>query len=275
MSQYPSDFVQDDFSIPYEPSSAVTAGDVVVVGSTLVLISKLNIAANQPGNLVGRGIFRVPKVTGAITGWSKLYYDADADPVGGTAGTGAFTTNSALGPFAGWAGPDGAESSDETVLLLLHSSDSPTSVSPTNLGQDDLQKYVVPFTDFRVWDAMATLPVTTAANDDLALINGTFLTSDPTIQGADAKTTTKTNKIGFFVQVPPEYVAGETAVLRISAGMTTTVANGTATVDAEVVRVGAPTVDICATAAQSINSLTAADKDFTLTPTNLVPGDLL
>ena len=38
---------------------------------------------------------------------------------------------------------------------------------------------------------------------------------------------------------------------------------------------GAPGGDICATAAQSINSTTFADKSFTITPTTLSPGDWL
>ena len=45
--------------------------------------------------------------------------------------------------------------------------------------------------------------------------------------------------------------------------------------DAQVARQAAPTVDICATNATTINSLTAANVDFTLTPTSVVPGDVL
>ncbi len=63
--------------------------------------------------------------------------------------------------------------------------------------------------------------------------------------------------------------------LRINAGMDTQVAGTSATLDVECVDPGAPTTDICATGAQSINSLVAANKDFTLTPTNIAPGDLL
>lgn len=135
--------------------------------------------------------------------------------------------------------------------------------------------YVLDLSAAKTWDALATNIPATAGNDDLGLVTGTFLTDAPTLQTADAKTTTKTQKAGILFRVPPEYVAGGALTLRLNAGMKTTVSDGTATIDAEVVRVAAQTVDICATAAQTINSLTAANKDFTLTPTNVVPGDLL
>lgn len=278
MAQVPSNFVQDDCSIPYTPEAAVVAGDVVVVGSTLVTIAKLDIPAGKLGNVVTDDIFEVPKVTGAVTGFQKLYYDADADPVGGTAGTGAFTTNSALGPFAGWADQDGAASGDETVTLILRSADSPTTVTRANLGQDDLKPYPIDLVEMRVHDARQTNLPGTAANDDMGVITGTPGTDAPTLQGVDFGGTSTDEKCAFSFALPPEYVSGETITLRVKAAMLTTVSDGTATVDAEVFARdgdGAVGADICATAAQSINSLTPANKDFTITPTSRVAGDVL
>ena len=71
---------------------------------------------------------------------------------------------------------------------------------------------------------------------------------------------------------------GKTTTLRLIAGMKTTVASSSCTIDAEVYRsdeTGGVGSDICATALQSINNLTAASKDFTITPTSLVAGDML
>lgn len=121
MSQTPCEFVQDVFTIPYVPNADVISGQVIVLASSLVTISKLNISSGKDGDLSIAGMFRVPKVTGAVTAFQKLYYDNDADPVDGTAGSGAFTTNAALGPFAGWADKAGAGSDDEMVNLILHS----------------------------------------------------------------------------------------------------------------------------------------------------------
>lgn len=149
------------------------------------------------------------------------------------------------------------------------------SVARADITQQDLAVYPVALELFRVHDALQTALPTTAANDDLGLTAGTFGTSAPVLNSVDFGGTSTTAYGRVRVPVPVEYVAGQTVTLRVNAGMLTTVSDGTATVDASVYRDAAPTVDICATAAQSANSLTAADLDFTLTPTNVVPGDIL
>lgn len=278
MAQVPSVFVRCDSTIPYTASGAVTAGDVKVLGTSMVCIAKRDIADGDLGALATEGIFEVPKVTGAVSGGAKLYYDDNADPLGGTAGTGAFTTNSALGPFAGWADQDGAESGDETVTMVLKSAESPTAVARASLGQDDLAPYAIDLTAARVHDARQTNLPGTAANDDMAIITGTPGTDAPTLQGVDFGGTSTDEKCAFTFRLPPEYVSGETITLRVKGAMLTTISDGTATVDAEVwVQDGNGAVgsDICATAAQSINSLTPANKDFTITPTSRVAGDVL
>lgn len=278
MAQVPSVYVQCDETIDYTPNAAVTAGDVVVLGTSLVCIAKLDIAAGALGALATEGVFEVPKVTGIISAGAKLYYDADGDPVGGTAGSGAFSTTSSVGPFAGWADNDGAASGDETVTLILKSAESPTSVARSSLGQDDLKPYPIDFTAMRVHDARHTVLPNTAANDDMALITGTPGTDAPTLQGVDFGGTSTDEKAAFTFALPAEYVDGETITVRVKAAMLTTVSDGTATVDVECWKrdgSGAVGSDICATAAQSINSLTPANKDFTITPTGLVAGDVL
>lgn len=275
MSQTPCKYRQDGNTISYTPVSAVTAGDVIVLGTLLVCIALRDIAANVLGALAVRGVFDVPKVTGAISAGDPLYWDADGDPVGGTAGSGAFTATASNGTFAGFATADAA-SGDETVSLSLQSRDSAVAVARGSLVQDDLKSYPVPVDALRVWDAPHTNAVGTPANDDLGIVYNTFLTAPPSIETGDLKAAgATTRKVGFQFAVPPEYVAGQTITLRANAGMKTTVSDGTATIDFQVARQAAPTVDLCATAAQSINSLTAANKDFEVTATDVVPGDIL
>ena len=131
--------------------------------------------------------------------------------------------------------------------------------------------------DLRVWDAPSTVAVAaTAANDDLAVVYNTLGTLPATIETGDLKNAgATTRKVGWEFVVPDNYVPGQSLVLRIPAGMKTTVASTAATVDVNAYRKAAPTVDICATDAQSINSLTEANKDFVLTPTNVVPGEVI
>jgi len=147
------------------------------------------------------------------------------------------------------------------------------------LEQDDNKVYPINLTDFRVWDALHTNLPGTAATDDLALVGGTFGTNSPTIQTGDLKAAGATSRYArVMIPMPAEYVAGETVTLRLHAGMKTTVADTTATADVEAYesdREEGISADLCATAAQSINSLTLADKDFTITATNLEPGELL
>jgi hypothetical protein len=149
------------------------------------------------------------------------------------------------------------------------------TLARSSLTQDDLKPYAVPLNELRVHDDFDAFLPETAATDDLGFIEGTFLTSAPAVRTLDFKTTTTTAYARFQFVVPAEYVDGQTVTLRVNAGAATTVSDGTLTLDAEVVRVAAPSTDICATAAQSINSLTAANKDFTITPTNVVAGDIL
>jgi hypothetical protein len=132
------------------------------------------------------------------------------------------------------------------------------------------------FDDLRVWDAFATLLPATPLTDNLGLVTNTWLTTAPTVETEDLKTAGLTTSFcRFQFAVPDNYVAAGPVTLRLFAGMKTTVADVTATIDAEVVRTAAPSVDICSTGAQSINSLTPANKDFVLTPTAIVPGDIL
>lgn len=149
----------------------------------------------------------------------------------------------------------------------------------TYLQEDPLQPFPVPFTDFRVHDALQTTLPGTSASDDLGLYGGTFGTSQPLIRTYDVKAAgSVTLRARALIRLPAEYVAAESVKLRLAAGMVTTVADTTATVDVEAFRVGKDNSlgsDICATSATSINSLTFADKDFTITAASLNPGDVL
>jgi predicted RecA/RadA family phage recombinase len=57
-------YVQDGDLLDYTPSSAVAAGDVVVIGS-LVAVAPVAIAANKMGALSIEGVYSMPCATGA------------------------------------------------------------------------------------------------------------------------------------------------------------------------------------------------------------------
>lgn len=152
-------------------------------------------------------------------------------------------------------------------------------IAPSQLAQRVLQSHPVPFTSLRVWDALASLPVTAAADDDLALITGTPGADTPKLSSGDLKAAAATSrKIAFELEVPADYDDGETFQIRIRAGMVAKVADVSAMVDLQVYRAdgdGTTVGDICATAATSINSLALADVDFTINTATVDPGDRL
>lgn len=147
------------------------------------------------------------------------------------------------------------------------------------ISQDTNVRFPVPMTDFRVWDAFHTNLPGTAATDDLALIGGTFGSAAPMIQAGDLKAAGATSRYARVQVVVPEcYDAAETLTFILSAGMTTTVADTTCTVDIECYRHdkdGGISADLCATSATTINSTTLSDKTFTITATTLAAGDVL
>lgn len=149
------------------------------------------------------------------------------------------------------------------------------------LAVAELQAFPIPLTDFRVWDAMQTNLPGTPATDDLALVGGTFGTATPSLRSEDLKAAGATNKRArVLVQLPWEYEAGQTVVLRFKAGMITTVADTSATLDVEAYKLqGDPDdaigSDLITTSATTMNSTTFADIDFTVNPSGLSPGDIL
>jgi len=155
-----------------------------------------------------------------------------------------------------------------------------TPIDRTELIQADNVVFPIPFTDWRIHDAIhSPLPGTSAA-DDLGLYGGAvFGTDAPLIRTYDVKAAGAVTLYALaFVKVPESYVAGQTFSLRFGAGMVTTIADTTATIDVQAQRIGKDNTlgsDICATVAQSINSLTFANKTFAITPSTLEPGDVL
>jgi len=156
---------------------------------------------------------------------------------------------------------------------------SNAEVLRTQMKQEALAEFPVKLTDLRVHDAIATVLPGTSAADDIGLDSGTFGTEAPHLTCGDLKAAGATTRYArFLVALPVEYDDAETVSIRINAKMETTVSDTTCTVDVEAYEIASDLTvgsDLCTTAAQSMNSLTAADLDFTITPTSLVSADAL
>lgn len=152
-------------------------------------------------------------------------------------------------------------------------------ILPTQIAQRAFQQEHVEFTNCRVWDAMQTLLPGTSSADDLGLATGTPGTNAPTITTGDIKALGPiSRRLAFELRVPDNYEAGQTFQVRIRAGMATTVADVSATVDLSVYKpdgAGAVGSDLCTTAATTMNSLTPSDKDFAVSAGALSPGEKL
>jgi len=148
----------------------------------------------------------------------------------------------------------------------------------TSLEQDSFGSYPLHATGWRVWDAYQTA-LGTSSSDDLGIGTGTFATGLPYITSGDVKNSTTTRYARIVFQLPVEYVSGQSVRITANAGMLTTVASSSCTVDFEVYKSARDTTktgsDLCSTSATTINSLTFAAKDFDITATSLSPGDIL
>ena len=138
---------------------------------------------------------------------------------------------------------------------------------------------LIPWTWFRIWDAMGTNLPGTASGDNLGLLGGTFGTDVCSIQSVDFGGTTTTAYARVAIPLPADYVAGQSVVLRIHGGMLV-VADTTCTVDVECYKGNEEAVktgsDLASAAtANNIKSATFADVDFTIAAATLNPGDVL
>lgn len=147
----------------------------------------------------------------------------------------------------------------------------------TILRQDANAIFPIDFASLRVWDAYHTALPGTAAADDLALVGGTFGTAPPVVNAGDLKGAGATTRYARFQFSLPEcYDAAETVTLAISAGMVTTVADTSCTIDVECYKLDKITgisADLCTTGATTINSLVFSTKSFVITPGTLAAGD--
>jgi hypothetical protein len=142
--------------------------------------------------------------------------------------------------------------------------------------------FEIPLTSLRVWDAVQTNLPSVGATDDIGFATGTFATNIPYLKSQDL------NALGAMTQekargrftLPLEYVSAGAITFRLCAGMLTSVAATSATVDVQAykaTRTGIAVTggDIVATSATSCNSTTLADKDFMVTATGLAAGNVL
>ncbi|HEY6116170.1 MAG TPA: hypothetical protein VI172_09450 [Candidatus Dormibacteraeota bacterium] len=153
-------------------------------------------------------------------------------------------------------------------------------ISTSKMAQRVLAVTGVPLTQLRIWDGIAVNLTATPNTDDLGITTGTYGTNHPYVSAGDLKAAgATTRRARFLVPLPNDYEAAQTVQINLIASMTTTVADTSCTIDVEAWRLDEDgtlgAADLCATSAQSMNSLTPADKTFNITAATLEPGDFL
>jgi len=164
---------------------------------------------------------------------------------------------------------------------FTHVNDFQPKIDVGQVAQRTLQEYAVDLATCRIHDNYGVVLPNAGATDDLGLVGGTLGTAAPSLQTEDLKTAGLTwNYARFQATLPPEYVAGETVIIRVVAGMITTVADTTAFVDVQCYENeedNTVSADLCTTAETTINALIATQTtvDFAITATTLSPGSVL
>ena len=150
------------------------------------------------------------------------------------------------------------------------------SVPRSQLAEDALQTYGIPITRIVSNAGAALTAAETAGTFDVTIGTNTYVAN-----GEVTDNETEVSVAYFQFILPPEYVAGGDVTIRMPAALIKTGAptNNGSTLDLEVYEqsdAGAVGADICATAAVTFAALdTWYNKDFTVTPTGLVAGDVL
>ena len=103
--------------------------------------------------------------------------------------------------------------------VRISGSITPAMSKANVLAISELQAFNVPWTIWRVFDAVGTNLPGTAANDDLALVGGTHGTNHISIQAGDIGAAgSSTRKARGVIQLPWNYVAAQSVTLRFYAG---------------------------------------------------------
>lgn len=114
-------YIKEGREIDYTASADIDAGDVVVQGQ-LVGIAKANISNGATGALSVAGIFDVVQAAESIPAGAAVYWDANGNPVGGVALSGAATATASGNTFMGFAQALTADT-DSTVRVALRSAE--------------------------------------------------------------------------------------------------------------------------------------------------------
>ena len=250
---------------------AVTAGTVAVSKALVVDANKdlgdlrnldaVNYDAGLSGTAGSVDIFLTTASSGKIT-------ISAADSAGDT--TTAITNASQAGART-YTIPDAGASAN--FVMMTSAQAVAGTLTRADLTEETLVAYGIPVNQIMAADG-APLGVTETAGDFFLNLGTNFMN----LRGEEANNETETS-VGYIQFIlPPEYVAAGDVKIRFRCQLDGAGTDNSSTLDVEAFEMadGAVGSDICATAAESFAAKsTYYNKDFTITATGLVAGDIL
>lgn len=166
----------------------------------------------------------------------------------------------------------------EEFALLRTTAINGVSLPRSGLITDEAKPYILLLDTWRVTGTGALLGASAGTPAGaFGITYGTLGTASPKIVSEAASGNTKTNKMRRSFPLPPEYVSGQPITVRVRAKEEVGAATVSTTVDVKVYKTDKEAgigSDICATDAIDVTTA-VGNKDFTVTPTGLVAGDVL
>jgi predicted RecA/RadA family phage recombinase len=104
-----TNFVQEGNALNYTAGADIDSGDFVLIGA-IGGVATTDIANGKTGAVHIKGVFSVPKATGAVSQGAKLYWDA----------TNSVLTTTASGNTIVGVAAEAALSGDATAKILLN-----------------------------------------------------------------------------------------------------------------------------------------------------------
>lgn len=282
--------IGEDYERPWVKTQALYIGGTQVTSTA----AELNYADVTPGTITAsKAIVVDSNLDAAIArNFSVTNLDAGAS---GTAGTlDVFPATASKGKLSITA----ADSAGDTITTIVNASQADTrsytipdaggdgyfvmsttaqntagQLDREDLSEDALQPYGIPANTVMAADGEA-LSISETAGDLFLHVGTNFFQ----LRGEEANNETE-ESIGYFQFVlPPEYVAAGSVTIRLRCKLEGAGTDNSSDIDIEVYEQadGAVGSDLCETAAQTFDAKsTYYNKDFVVTATGLVAGDIL
>lgn len=164
--------------IDYTPSGAVTGGTPTDLGGGLIGVPSSDVAASSEAGFIISGVFAIEATTATGSAGDDVYWDSDGSPYGGTASSGAATTDISAGDL--WIGKLSADkgATDADAYVILNGVDYGDIKNVYGAGDGAGAELVDVAGTFVAYPNTVTVPVANLQKGDLIHIMAQVLCAD-------------------------------------------------------------------------------------------------